>query len=116
AAVAEELVADLHTRLGDIVGSDADTFTERARALYRDLRNQRAPAVAEHAVLVAFGRGQLAAAKAAAQGGEARMVRWASHACGPDCLDNSLAGPQAPGEAFPTGHLHPPAFSGCRCL
>jgi hypothetical protein len=36
--------------------------------------------------------------------------------CGPDCLDNALAGPLAFGEAFPTGHTHPPAFEGCRCL
>ena len=33
----------------------------------------------------------------------------------PDCEDNGLNGPSA-GEAFPTGHPHPPAHPGCRCL
>jgi hypothetical protein len=27
-----------------------------------------------------------------------------------------LAGPVPRGEAFPTGHPHPPAHAGCRCL
>ncbi|MPY92940.1 MAG: DivIVA domain-containing protein [Acidimicrobiia bacterium] len=116
AAVADELLDELHERLEASVGADADAFTERARALFRKVRNQRASSVAEHAVLVAFGRGQLAAALAAGEGDEASLVRWASHSCGPDCLDNSLAGPVAPGDAFPTGHLHPPAFPGCGCL
>ena len=34
----------------------------------------------------------------------------------PDCEDNGLTGPQPPGEEFPTGHRHPPAHPGCRCL
>jgi hypothetical protein len=46
-------------------------------------------------------------------------IRWviAAHgdACS-DCDDNSLAGALAPGEEFPTGHRHPPAHAGCRCL
>jgi hypothetical protein len=34
----------------------------------------------------------------------------------PDCEDNMLNGPQRPGGDFPTGHVHPPAHPGCRCL
>ena len=34
----------------------------------------------------------------------------------PDCEDNGLNGAQAAGEEFPTGHPHPPAHPGCRCL
>jgi hypothetical protein len=33
-----------------------------------------------------------------------------------DCEDNSLAGPVAAGESFPTGHTSAPAHPGCRCL
>ena len=33
-----------------------------------------------------------------------------------DCEDNALAEDVSPGDPFPTGHLHPPAHSGCRCL
>jgi hypothetical protein len=43
-------------------------------------------------------------------------VRWVFDACSPDCFDNSLAGEIEAGDAFPTGHAHPPAFVGCRCL
>ena len=35
-----------------------------------------------------------------------------SGACGPDCEDNSLGGAVAAGDAFPTGHLHPPLHRG----
>ena len=34
----------------------------------------------------------------------------------PDADDNALAGALAKGEAFPTGHVCPPAHAGCRCL
>ena len=34
----------------------------------------------------------------------------------PDAEDNSLAGLVVRGEPFPTGHCHPPAHPGCRCL
>ncbi len=34
----------------------------------------------------------------------------------PDCEDNGLNGAQSAGEEFPTGHTHPPAHPGCRCL
>jgi len=34
----------------------------------------------------------------------------------PECEDNGLAGPVPKGRPFPTGHRHPPAHSGCRCL
>jgi hypothetical protein len=34
----------------------------------------------------------------------------------PDGADDALAGAVAKGEEFPTGHLHPPAHAGCRCL
>lgn len=82
---------------------------ERLRAAYREVRSQRLAGLVELHLLGAFGEGQLAAAPA---GGEAR---WVSDSCGPDCLDNALAGPVAFGEAFPTGHVAPPAFPGCRC-
>ena len=34
----------------------------------------------------------------------------------PECDDNALAEDQRPGDAFPTGHLSPPAHPGCRCV
>ncbi len=46
-------------------------------------------------------------------------MRWlvddGDDAC-PDCDDDALGGAITKGDAFPTGHLHPPAHPGCRCL
>ena len=39
----------------------------------------------------------------------------AEGAC-PECDDNALAGPVPRGDRYPTGHRHPPAHDGCRCL
>ncbi|MFM8793352.1 MAG: hypothetical protein ACKOFF_00395 [Acidimicrobiales bacterium] len=47
------------------------------------------------------------------------MVAWTvdpAHDCCPDCADNALAGAIVKGEEFPTGHVHPMAHAGCRCL
>jgi hypothetical protein len=111
-ALADALARDLASRLQRDDGSDEDDqhLAERVRAAYRELRSQRLGDLTTHHVLTAFGLGQLAAAP------EGARARWVYDTCGPDCLDNALAGPQAFGEPFPTGHTHPPAFEGCRCL
>lgn len=36
--------------------------------------------------------------------------------CCSECEDNSLGGSVVRGDDFPTGHSHPPAHAGCRCL
>ena len=36
--------------------------------------------------------------------------------CCSECEDNALGGVVVRGEEFPTGHQHPPAHPGCRCL
>jgi hypothetical protein len=46
-------------------------------------------------------------------------VCWAVDPNGPACADaedNALSGVVRHGEAFPTGHMHPLAHAGCRCL
>ena len=66
-----------------------------------------------HHVLAAFGWGQCTVRPAGSP------VRWvpdpAQVAC-PDCEDDALAGTVPSGGPFPTGHTHPPAHPGCRCL
>jgi hypothetical protein len=47
------------------------------------------------------------------------LVCWMVDPNGPPCADaedNSLAGETALGTEFPTGHAHPIAHTGCRCL
>ncbi|MEZ5233393.1 MAG: DivIVA domain-containing protein [Acidimicrobiia bacterium] len=82
---------------------------DRVRAAYREVRSQRLGELVEHHVHRAYAGGQLAAAAPGTRG------RWVCDTCGPDCLDNALAGPLPFGEAYPTGHAAPPAFAGCRC-
>ncbi len=117
--LAEELARDLAgvvrprvERCFDGV-EDADDVSDRLRATYREWKTDRLMEVSRHAVLAAFGRGQMAVRPAGAP------VRWVpdptSPAC-PDCEDDALAGVLPSGEAFPTGHSHPPAHPGCRCL
>ncbi len=50
--------------------------------------------------------------------GADRKLRWVATSdtgCS-DCEDNALAGAVSASDVFPTGHAHPPAHSGCRCL
>jgi cell division septum initiation protein DivIVA len=116
AELAAEVVAPLRERLDrcfDEASGDADELAERLRAHYREWKLQRVDAVASHAVLAAFNRGLLDAC------GPATKVHWVlddPDAPSPDCEDNALAGNIACGEAFPTGHVAPPAHPSCRCL
>jgi len=125
--VADELVAALtdpvRQRLADLAAGDSDQPADQVRNLYRETRNDRVGGLAEHAALAAYAAGQLAALRhVAAAGGRSDTadgpvaVRWVFDACSPDCLDNSLVAGVPVGQPFPTGHLRPPAFPGCRCL
>lgn len=113
---AADLVRALRGRLETAIddGGDEAEIGERIRACYREWKTQRIAEVATHYVLVAFGRGVGQGAAHAAT-----PARWLVDDGGapcPDCDDNALAGAVPPGEEFPTGHVHPPAHPGCRCL
>jgi hypothetical protein len=117
--LAEELgrsIAEpLRQRLEQAFESSNEDPTDLAEALgpaYREWKTQRIEAAARDQVEAAFARGAYLAFPAQA------VLVWVSgpsrSAC-PDCEDNALAGPQAKGETWPTGQLHPPAHPGCRC-
>jgi hypothetical protein len=129
--VVAALTGPLHERLAEALegGRQDEGAAERVRNLYREVRNDRAAVLSDHAALRAFAAGQYAAARqlsaqrpsrkrgrTADKAPTAVLVRWASDGCTPDCDDNALAGPVPVGETFPTEHHHPPAFVGCRCL
>ncbi len=85
---------------------------ERVGAAYREWRGERIERLAEDSAVEAFSKGVLAGVGKGA-------VRWSRNEVGPgcaDCEDNALAGAVVPGDEFPTGHRHPPAHAGCRCL
>ena len=94
------------------IGDDA-AAVEHVGAAFRDWKGERVERLAGDEATAAFSRGAL---EAAASGASLRWVFDDDGAECPDCDDNSLAGPVPRGEVFPTGHLHPPAHAGCRCL
>ena len=126
-ALANELaahVADpLRRRLGDtgrLEGADEGTVAEHVGSAFREWKGERVERLAGDFVIKAFSAGSIS--EATGGGGAAPTpVEWLAVAdpgkdpCA-DCEDNALAGPQAAGEPFPTGHLFPPAHPGCRCL
>jgi DivIVA domain-containing protein len=86
---------------------------ERVGAAYREWRGERIERLVGDQAVHAFSAGVLMAAK------KGSGIRWVLGGDGEpcaDCDDNALSGVLAPGEEFPTGHFHPPAHPGCRCL
>jgi hypothetical protein len=93
-------------------GPTEEEAAELVSAAYREWRGERIERLVGDHVIGAFSSGVRAAS-----GKE--PLRWMTagpeEACA-DCDDNALAEPVPLGERFPTGHLHPPAHAGCRCL
>jgi hypothetical protein len=107
--LADRLVAAVERSDGDL-----DLALDGVRAVCREWRSRRLADGVEHAVRAAFGRGALAAAEHRGD-----RLCWVVDDGGspcPDAEDNALAGSVLAGEPFPTGHRHPPAHPGCRCV
>jgi DivIVA domain-containing protein len=114
--LASAIVAPLRRRL-DSAGVEVDTgddaLVERVGGAFREWKGARVERLAGDQALAAFSRGTLAVVPAGT------TMRWVVDDGGmecPDCDDNALAGPTGSGQEFPTGHRHPPAHAGCRCL
>ena len=110
AGLANTVVTLLRRRLAEDenAGPDAD----RIGAAYREWRGARIERLVGDAALEAFSSGVISAAGTAG-------LRWVLAGNGTgcaDCDDNALADVIGRGEDFPTGHRHPPAHAGCRCL
>ena len=123
AELADDLCTMLRQRIDEALselGESLEGSTDAAGVAYREWKGTRVEGLAGDFTTRAFAVGELAVLDSLAKG-EAPLVRWAVEdddgggSC-PDCDDNSLAGPQPPGVAFPTGHSHPPVHPGCRCL
>jgi DivIVA domain-containing protein len=115
--LAAAIVVPLRRRLvgagGSVDPGDDSALIEHVGAAFRDWKGARIERLAGDEALTAFARASLAAAP------PTTSLRWIVDDGGvqcPDCDDNALAGPQRPGETFPTGHPCPPAHAGCRCL
>lgn len=115
--LAEAIVAPLRRRLADgdgLDGAEESVVTEHIGTAFREWKGERIERLSGDHVVAAFSLGTIAVAGK----GELEWVAVApadESPC-PDCEDNGLNGAQAAGESFPTGHAHPPAHPGCRCL
>lgn len=118
--LAEAVVGPLRRRLSDddgLADAEESVLVEHVGSAFREWKGERIERLAGDHVVAAFSAGSIAAA----EGSSAGELEWVAVAgsgdapC-PDCEDNGLTGSQRPGEAFPTGHAHPPAHPGCRCL
>ena len=114
--VRTDLVAPLRDRLERSViegGGDNDDITRRVRSVYREWKTQHIDDQLDDVFRFAFGGGIAVTVE------PGTPMRWtidpSEPACA-DCEDNSLAGPVAAGDAYPTGHTMAPAHPGCRCL
>ncbi|HEX3839580.1 MAG TPA: DivIVA domain-containing protein [Acidimicrobiales bacterium] len=120
--LADAVVGPLRRRLTegedeDLQGADESVVTEHVGSAFREWKGERIERLAGDYVVAAFSLGSLAGT----QRKKNLQIEWiAATASGeapcPDCEDNMLNGPQSPGGEFPTGHVHPPAHPGCRCL
>jgi DivIVA domain-containing protein len=105
--LARVMVASLRRKVEEGAGDPAD----RLGAAFREWRGERVERLVGDQATQAFSAG----VAAASANGKVRWVMTTATGCS-DCEDNALAGAVRGSEAFPTGHAHPPAHSGCRCL
>jgi DivIVA domain-containing protein len=107
AGLAHSVVSSLRRRIAE----GGDDMSDRVGVAFREWRGERVESVVGDYATQTFS----AAVRATA--GDEQPVRWVLTAAGcSDCDDNVLAGDVAKGDTFPTGHAHPPAHPGCRCL
>jgi DivIVA domain-containing protein len=107
AGLARTVVINLRRQVEESAGDPAD----RIGAAFREWRGERVERLVGDQATQAFSAG----VAAASADGKVRWVVTTTSGCS-DCEDNALGGAVSGSEVFPTGHAHPPAHSGCRCL
>ena len=92
---------------------DKDEMSSLIRSVYREMKMQRVEQQVSDIARMAYSRGAYLVLD------QGTPVCWMVDPNGPSCADaedNSLAGSTDLGSEFPTGHVHPTAHAGCRCL
>jgi len=92
---------------------DRDEMSNLIRSVYREMKMQRVEQQVSDIARMAYSRGAYLVLD------QGTKVCWMVDPNGPSCADaedNSLAGSTDLGSDFPTGHIHPTAHAGCRCL
>jgi DivIVA domain-containing protein len=109
-------ISPLHERIAATLVTSADNrdaLLVALRALFAEWKSQHLTPVVSDIAYFSYARGLFLGCDTKAS------VCWAVDPQGPACADaedNSLAIEVRRGDAFPTGHTHPLAHAGCRCL
>ena len=116
AMLLETIVQPLRDRLAKIVldcNGNREDIAKAVRSTYRDWKLTHIDAHTQDLACVAYSMGSHLSLEVGTP------VCWMVDPNGPECADaedNALAGVTPCGEKFPTGHEHPLAHIGCRCL
>ena len=92
---------------------DRDEMASLLRSVFREWKMQRVEQYVADIAVLAYSRGAYLSLD------QGTRMCWMVDPNGPSCADaedNSLAGATALGDNYPTGHQHPMAHAGCRCL
>ena len=92
---------------------DRDEMASLLRSVFREWKMQRVEQFVADIAVLAYSRGAYLTLD------QGTKMCWMVDPNGPSCADaedNSLAGETALGDNYPTGHQHPTAHAGCRCL
>ena len=114
--LASDLIQPLHERVNAAItaaSGDRDALLVALRAVFHEWKSQHLAPVVSDIAYFTYARGLFLGCDANT------TMCWAVDPDGPPCADaedNSLAGGVRRGDAFPTGHAHPLAHAGCRCL
>jgi len=111
-----DFISPLHERVAATLvtsAGDRDALLVALRALFAEWKSQRLAPIVSDIAYFSYARGLFLGCDTKAS------VCWAVDPQGPACADaedNSLATEVRRGDSFPTGHTHPLAHAGCRCL
>ena len=111
-----DFISPLHERVGATLATsagDRDALLVALRALFAEWKSQHLESVVSDIAYFSYARGLFLGCDIKSG------VCWVVDPQGPACADaedNSLATGVRRGDAFPTGHAHPLAHAGCRCL
>ena len=115
-AVTAGLVAgfreDARIAIGEAEG-DRDVLLGLIRDVYRSWKTEKIDSHVDDIACSSYSHGAYLALEPGSR------ITWMAEPdtnCCSECEDNSLGGSVVRGDDFPTGHSHPPAHAGCRCL
>jgi DivIVA domain-containing protein len=103
---------DARIAIGEAEG-DRDVLLGLIRDVYRTWKTERIDSHVDDIACSSYSHGAYLALEPGSR------ITWMAEPdtnCCSECEDNSLGGSVVRGDDFPTGHSHPPAHAGCRCL